>query len=191
VHSQGLPLSGLGTVAALLPNRTLMIMGDSVMEQFYSALQCMVRREGLGLPASPGFLESLKQTKPLWEEGKRKMPPKLPLVVSSGVRGAPMRLIFERAVRMEPEDVQAALQTMDVLVVNWGLHYASMGEYGRDLHAAFAAFETFAARAGKAVVFRETAAQHFKGDSRELYSLRSGEYERRDTSTDRCDYLAE
>eukprot|EP00966_Prymnesium_polylepis_P144140 3327728-Prymnesium_polylepis.1 len=164
-----------------------MLMGDSVMEQFYSALQCMVQREGLALPVGADFRADLARTEPLWLRGKRKMPPKLPLVVASGVPRAPMRLIFERAVRMEAEDVRAALATVDVLVVNWGLHYGDMAEYTRDLHKAFGAFEGFAARHGRAVLFQETGAQHFKGVEAGA-KLRGtsvhGEWERRDRSTD-------
>ena len=118
VLSQALGQDGLGAVAALLPNRTLMLMGDSVMEQFYNALQCMLRREGRALPVDAAFRASLDRSLPLWLKGKRKMAPKLPEAVDSGRRGAPMRLLFERAVRMEPEDVRAALLTTDVLVVN-------------------------------------------------------------------------
>ena len=45
VHSSRLPQSHFGEVSALLPNLTLMVMGDSVMEQFYNTLQCFLRKE--------------------------------------------------------------------------------------------------------------------------------------------------
>ena len=185
VHSRRLEQDGIGAIAELLPNKTLMLMGYSVMEQFYSALQCLLRREGLELPvgevrskmsqdlrvdsgppppltraplvAPQDFYQLLKRQQPLWMAGKRKMPPKLPQVLKSGTAGAPMRLLFERAVRMEREDVSAALLTADVLVVNWGLHYGDMDMYRRDLHAAFAMFESFAAADGKAVFFQASA----------------------------------
>ena len=53
-------------------------MGDSVMEQFYNALQCQLRREGLEKPPDPAFRRFITQNEPLWKMGKRKMPPKLP-----------------------------------------------------------------------------------------------------------------
>ena len=50
VHSQGKPKSDLADIVRLLPNRTILLMGDSVMEQFYNTLQCFLRREGIELP---------------------------------------------------------------------------------------------------------------------------------------------
>ena len=67
VHSQHLPQADLEALTALLPNRTLMLMGDSVMEQFYSALQCMLGREGIALPVDEAFRSLLKQQWPLWQ----------------------------------------------------------------------------------------------------------------------------
>ena len=78
VHSQHLPQCGLAEIAALLPDRTFMLMGDSVMEQFYNALQCQLRREGLEKPPDLAFRSFIARNEPLWKMGKRKMPPKLP-----------------------------------------------------------------------------------------------------------------
>ena len=73
VHSAALTKSTFAQLASLLPNRTLVIMGDSVMEQTYNALQCMLRREGLELPVDRSFLDSMQANRPLWMMGTRKM----------------------------------------------------------------------------------------------------------------------
>jgi hypothetical protein len=49
VHSAGRPKANLADVVNLLPNRTLLLMGDSVMEQFYNTLQCFLKREEIEL----------------------------------------------------------------------------------------------------------------------------------------------
>eukprot|EP00908_Phaeocystis_cordata_P015524 Transcript_26678.p1 GENE.Transcript_26678~~Transcript_26678.p1 ORF type:complete len:354 (-),score=140.53 Transcript_26678:492-1553(-) len=140
VHSQALPQSQLAEVAAQLPDQTLMLMGDSVMEQFYNALQCMLRREGLERPTDAAFRAFIRQNEPLWKMGKRKMPPKLPQQATSG-----MRMLFARAINYQPEDLAAALQTAHVIVLNWGLHYHNMTQYRLDLHTAFAHLDRHAA----------------------------------------------
>lgn len=117
VHSQGLAQVGLGEVSRRLPNATFMLMGDSVMEQFYNALQCLLRKEGLERPPDGEFRAFIRRNEPLWKMGKRKMPPKLPQQTTSG-----MRMLFARAVGYEPEDLLAAMATANVIVVNWGLH---------------------------------------------------------------------
>ena len=177
VHSAALTKSTFAQLASLLPNRTLVIMGDSVMEQTYNALQCMLRREGLELPVDRSFLDSMQANRPLWMMGTRKMAPKLPQRAITRRGLPPMRMLFARAVKFMAEDVRAALDTADVLVLNWGLHYHSMYEYQADLDKAFELFEGFvAARRGRAVLFRETGAQHFKGRDRNSH----GEWDKRD-----------
>jgi len=183
IHSQALPKASLAELTRLLPNQTLLIMGDSVMEQFYNALQCMLRKEELEAPNDPKFLNFIKTNEYLWKMGKRKMPPKLPQQARTGTR-----LLFSRQVNYQAEDVAASLATGNVIVVNWGLHYHDMQLYARELHAAFAQFEAHASRTGNAVLFRETGAQHFKeADERGAGMLRSstGEWEKRDKSTDK------
>lgn len=49
----------------------------------------------------------------------------------------------------------------DVLVFNFGLHYHDPHAYRRAVRAALRALDDFAARPGRAAVFRETSAQHF------------------------------
>ena len=182
VHSANLPKASLREIATALPNQTLLIMGDSVMEQFYNALQCLLRKEELEAPTDPSFLDFIKTNEYLWKMGKRKMPPKLPQQASTG-----MRMLFSRQVNYQPTDVTASIASGNVIVVNWGLHYHDMGQYRSDLHAAFALFDAHAAKTGNAVLFRETGAQHFKMADGPVGMVRSssGEWERRDRSTDR------
>jgi len=183
VHSKHLPQCDLADVAALLPDRTFMLMGDSVMEQFYNALQCQLRREGLEKPPDPAFRRFITQNEPLWKMGKRKMPPKLPQQASSG-----MRMLFARAINYQPEDLAAALQTANVIVLNWGLHYHNMTQYRIDLHTAFEQLNRHASVRGNIVLFMETGAQHFRqDDSRGFGRLRAsaGSWEMRDPSADK------
>jgi len=183
VHSKHLPQCDLAEVAALLPDRTFMLMGDSVMEQFYNALQCQLRREGLEKPPDQAFRRFITQNEPLWKMGKRKMPPKLPQQASSG-----MRMLFARAINYQPEDLAAALQTANVIVLNWGLHYHNMTQYRIDLHTAFEQLNRHASVRGNIVLFMETGAQHFRqDDSRGFGRLRAsaGSWEMRDPSTDK------
>jgi len=78
--------------------------------------------------------------------------------------------------------VAAAIGTADVIVVNWGLHYQKMTAYSDDLHAAFKLLDEYAQRPGKAVIFQETGAQHFKSSDPRGFS--TGEWEGRDKATD-------
>ena len=183
VHSAHLPKSRLREVAQLLPNQTLLMVGDSVMEQFYNALQCMLRKEELEEPPDGEFLAFIKANEHLWKMGKRKMPPKLPQRARTG-----MRMLFSRQVNYQDTDVVATLASGNVIVINWGLHYHDMDQYRKDLHTAFALFEAHAAKPGNAVLFRETGAQHFKAQDHHgagLLRSSSGEWERRDPSTDK------
>eukprot|EP00908_Phaeocystis_cordata_P015523 Transcript_26677.p1 GENE.Transcript_26677~~Transcript_26677.p1 ORF type:complete len:457 (-),score=158.88 Transcript_26677:22-1392(-) len=179
VHTQALPKAGFAELAALVGNRTLLIMGDSVMEQFYNALQCMLRREGLERPTDAAFRAFIELNRPLWTMGKRKMPPKLPQQATNG-----MRMLFSRAVTYQVEDVAAAARTADVLVLNFGLHYHDLDQYRRDLHSAFAQLgERHEAGGGSGggvqlVLFQETAAQHFPSSDQRGYT--TGEWEARD-----------
>ena len=82
----------------------------------------------------------------------------------------------------------ATLASGNVIVINWGLHYHDMDLYRKELHMAFKLFNEHASKPGNAVLFRETGAQHFKAaDERGVGLMRSssGEWERRDRTTDR------
>jgi len=127
IHSLGLAQAGLAELAMQLPNRTFMLQGDSVMEQFYNALQCFARKEELELPLPAAFEADLERQRPLWMVGKRKMAPKLPVQTRGG-----MRMLFSRAIKYESEDLTAAMATSNVLVINWGLHYHKMDQYRED-----------------------------------------------------------
>lgn len=177
VHAESLPQATLAEIVTLLPNRTLLLMGDSVMEQFYNTLQvigrgapieefrndlaivvvaqCFLQKESLEVPNSKEFLSFVSQTAPLWRMGKRKKPPKLPQQARGG-----MRMLYARVTTMQPDEVEAAIGTADVVVINWGLHYQRMNEYQLDLQHAFAVFEKYASRPGKAVIFQARSPSH-------------------------------
>lgn len=178
VHTNGMPQGTLAELSSAMRGRTLLVMGDSVMEQFYNTLQCGISREGIRAANTPEFERFVEQNKPLWRLGKRKMPPKLPEQTIGG-----MRLLYARVTTYQPDEVAAAVRTADAIVLNWGLHYGKLDQYRTDLHEAFATFERHAAEAGKAAIFVETGAQHFKAADRRGYS--TGEWESRDKSTDR------
>ena len=177
VHSQGRPKADLAEVVRLVPNRTILLMGDSVMEQFYNALQCFLRREGIELPNDEPFLQFVQRTAPLWRMGKRKKPPKLPQRAVGNTR-----LLYARVTTYQPDEVLAAIGTADVIVLNWGLHYQRMGEYGEDLGKALSVLNEHAAKRGNAVLFSETGAQHFKASDARGYT--HGEWESRDKRSD-------
>jgi len=58
-----------------------------------------------------------------------------------------------------------------------------MDGYRTDLHHSMARLEAFAAEPGRAVLFQETGAQHFKSSDRRGYA--TGEWEQRDKSSDK------
>lgn len=124
------------------------------------------------------FYQFMATTAPLWRMGKRKKPPKLP---QRGV--GEMRMMYARVTTMQPDEVEAAINTADVIVINWGLHYQKMSEYREQLAAAFEKLEAHAKQPGKAVLFQETGAQHFKASDRRGYRS-TGEFETRDKSAD-------
>lgn len=178
VHSQGKPKADLTDIVKLLPNRTILLMGDSVMEQFYNTLQCFLRREGIELPNDEPFLKFVQQTAPLWRMGKRKKPPKLPQRAIGNTR-----LLYARVTTYQPDEVLAAVGTADVILLNWGLHYQRMGDYSNDLEAAMRVLNEHASQPGRAVLFSETGAQHFKASDARGYT--TGEWEHRDKSSDK------
>lgn len=85
VHTSSLPQASFAQLAKANAGRTLLVMGDSVMEQFYNALQCFLRKEALELPYNNEMDAFMKATRPLWLMGKRKKPPKLPQRVQGGM----------------------------------------------------------------------------------------------------------
>lgn len=109
--------------------------------------------------------------------GKRKKPPKLPQRAVGNTR-----LLYARVTTYQPDEVAAAAATADVIILNWGLHYQVMDDYRRDLASAFAVLDKMAALPGKAVLFSETGAQHFKASDARGYT--TGEWEHRDKSAD-------
>jgi len=177
VHSQLLPQDDIARLVNLVGNRTLLLMGDSVMEQFYNALQCFLRKEGLERPWGSANTRWLEENAALWRLGKRKKPPKLPHAAAGG-----MRMAYVRVTVMMRDEVEAAVSTADVVVLNWGLHYQVMPQYSTELHDAFALLEAHAKQPRNVVVFQETGAQHFRMSDQRGYT--TGEWEHRDKATD-------
>ena len=73
-----------------------------------------------------------------------------------------MRMMYSRVTTMMLDEVEAAVATADIIVLNWGLHYQKMAQYADDMRTAFAMLERHAQRPRKAAIFQETGAQHFK-----------------------------
>ena len=148
------------------------------MEQFYNSLQCFLRKERLEQPMTPAFRQFMERTAPLWRKGKRKKPPKLPQRAVGNTR-----LLYARVTTYQPDEVLAAVGTADVIVLNWGLHYQRMGDYASDLEKALGVLNAHAATPGRAVLFSETGAQHFKASDARGYT--TGEWEHRDRASDK------
>lgn len=183
VHTAGLPKALMADLVRTVGNRTILFMGDSVMEQYYNALQCFLRKERLEAPVSPAFSRWIDEVAPLWRMGKRKKPPKLPQAAHGG-----MRMMYSRVTTMMVDEVEAAVATADIIVLNWGLHYHNMTQYSLDLHTAFEQLNRHASVRGNTVLFMETGAQHFRqNDARGFGRLRAstGSWEMRDPSTDK------
>jgi hypothetical protein len=128
-------------------------------------------------PQEP-FLRFVAQTAPLWRMGKRKKPPKLPQRAVGNTR-----LLYARVTTYQPDEVLAAIGTADVIILNWGLHYQRMPDYSKDLEAAMQVLNEHASQPGRAVLFSETGAQHFKASDARGYT--TGEWEHRDKSSDK------
>ena len=75
-----------------------------------------MHKERLELPNDAEFLDYVERTKPLWRMGKRKKPPKLPQRAVGG-----MRMMYARVTTMQPDEVDAAIGTADVIIINWGM----------------------------------------------------------------------
>ena len=176
---------GATSLAALadrfFANRTVMFTGDSVTEGLWDFLLCQAAREGLapvkvpehgsppvdvdaGLAARLETFLARRDAAP-WavntHVGER--PRHVALLPRSGTI-----LVRKPTYHYEATDLAAQLSLADVLIVNYGLHSAfgsaeEQAAYGADMAAAFAQAQQAAAQPGRAVVFRETAAQHFQG----------------------------
>ena len=92
------------------------------------------------------------------------------------------RAVSVRVTVMMRDEVEAAVRTADVVVLNWGLHYQVMKQYSTELRDAFALLEAHAKQPRNVVVFQETGAQHFKASDSRGYT--TGEWESRDKSAD-------
>ena len=64
--------------------------------------------------------------------------------------------------KYKPADIELFSSEVDVLVINYGLHYHDPPAYAADMAALFAQLDAWTrAHPGKVALFRETSAQHF------------------------------
>jgi hypothetical protein len=163
-------------------NRTVVLTGDSVTEGIWDFLLCQAAREGLrpvtvrdqghepraarhdaalGARLAAFFA---RRGNASWSSHRAGGPPMyVTLLPRTGTI-----LARKGASAYNHTDMAAQLALADVLVLNYGLHYpfvtdAHKTEYAADMGALMAQAQRAASRPGRAVLFRETAAQHFAG----------------------------
>ena len=161
-------------------NRTVMFTGDSVTEGLWDFLLCQAAREGLRPLKVPEHGSPLTDDAALAARLETFLARRdaAPWAVTTHVGERPRHvallprsgtiLVRKPTYHYNDTDLAAQLALADVLVLNYGLHsaFGSQGEqaaYAADMAAALAQAQHAAALPGRAVVFRETAAQHFQG----------------------------
>jgi hypothetical protein len=170
--------------ARFLVNRTLLFTGDSVTEGLWDFIKCEAAREGLRpatltgtrLPAAADRDEALAARIRAFMEHRDRGPWGGDASKRSGnpphaavlLPATGTILAVKYASAYYRPDMATQLELADVLVVNYGLHYAFItdeqkAEYTADMTAFMAQAEAAAALPGRAVLFRETSAQHFPG----------------------------
>ena len=148
---------GFWSVLRQLPNRTVWVHGDSIQMQLFSAALCSLLRDGkLRTPVyhhvRPRWVDALSR-----ESG-------LNLFYTEAINGA--RLLGSGLGPFEPRGVELVLASVDVALLNFGLHYHEKRELQRVLGAAFALLDDWRGRAPAArrlALWREASAQHFAG----------------------------
>lgn len=176
-HAKNLSMSLHSLASRFLVNRTVLFTGDSVTEALWDFMLCDAAREGLKptivteshhrfLPAAladkaTAFYQSIR-TK-FWD--------------FSGLGGNwPSRVVFlpetqtllayKKSSGYVPIDQISQLEVADVLIINHGHHYLSQEFedrqiYTKHMREMFRQLQRTASTPGKAVLFRETSAQHF------------------------------
>ena len=177
-----------GSFAALaerfFTNRTVLLTGDSVTEGVWDFLLCQAAREGLRPvravagghhqssavrrvdAALAARLETFlaRRNATTWPGLRAGDEPRdVVLLPHSGTV-----IARKGASAYNYTDMASQLTVADVVVVNYGLHYAFVSdaqktEYAADMGALMAQVQAAAQQPGRAVLFRETAAQHFAG----------------------------
>ena len=163
-------------------NRTVLLTGDSVTESVWDFLLCQAAREGLhpvralagGNQANARRVDAAltarletfmaRRNAATWP-GERAGggPSDVVLLPRTGTI-----LARKGASAYNHTDMASQLALADVLIVNYGLHYAFItdaqkAEYAADMGVLMAQVQAAAKQPGRAILFRETAAQHFAG----------------------------
>jgi len=136
-------------------NRTVLVVGDSVAHGWYAGLLCEVTRSGLTVSDDVHHpaLRAL-QAAVAMQSGWDHHPVNLAHVAETG-----SVLAYKGYAKPSARDSDALLAVADVLLINYGSHYDSIGDYEEDMGELFEALGDFQRQPCKAVVFRETAAQ--------------------------------
>lgn len=136
-----------------LGNRTLVLAGDSSSGLDFRGIRCAVQREQLEDSART---RAALETWRAWGKRHRVTCCKLALGTARG--GA---VVYLGACRYDANLVGLLLEAADVLLMNYGLHYAHkpLGSYERDMRALFRELDG----GGATALVRETTAQHFPG----------------------------
>ena len=158
---------GMGDIAAMLPGKTLLIVGDSVSHQTFEAAQCALFRSGMQA------------------EGKKSRNQDRSAMDCRAFKGG-LKLCYLEMQMFNKTDLRAGLDkaAADVLLINLGLWYGdptSAHECASDLmahtQAAMQAGQEWMTEApGRMFIYRGTTPQHFKG--RSTWML--GAYDRND-----------
>ena len=170
--------------ARFFVNRTVLFTGDSMTAGVWDFIKCEAAREGLQpatltdrrLPAAAGRDEALaarirafmerKDRGPWGGDAARRSGGQAHAAVLLPATGTILAVKYASAYYRP--DMATQLELADVLVANFGLHYGFVtdeqkAEYTADMTAFMAQAEAAAALPGRAVLFRETSAQHFPG----------------------------
>eukprot|EP00898_Chlorokybus_atmophyticus_P006165 jgi/Chlat1/654/Chrsp103S01054 len=140
-------------IAQLLPNRTVLYLGDSVSYQVYYSTICSLARADAWAEHHPqeGELKSaLYKAGAAWAQ------------VNYAPESA-TTFLFARVSVYNEGIVSNMLALADVIHVNYGLHYTQQTseDYVFDVTKLFQQLNQFAANPSKLALFRETSAQHF------------------------------
>lgn len=196
-----------------LRNKTVLLVGDSITESIWDFLMCESHREGLrsvrtddtergtGRGRIDFQVQGLRdavfrgRVAAFWDAwfGEAWGSGGVPLAMDTRVEvypGTHTILVRRHAHRFHAADVAALARLGDVLVFNYGLHYdleneAQAEAYRADMRALAAIAGPLAATPGKAVLFRETTAQHF----RDTGAFTSWEQARLKGNMTRCECL--
>ena len=143
-------------VLRLLPNRTVWIHGDSVMLQLCNAALCSLMREGVGtwpldtVATSPVLRRLHNRT--AYNMHSTRLPNGATLLCSAiGV--------------YQPAQVAVMLRSVDVAILNFGLHYYSVRDVENAVQGAVQQLQRWRDRLPRRrmAFWRETSAQHFPG----------------------------